>query len=390
MPANLPPEAKAKWLKVSEAKTPEEKLKALEEFLSVVPKHKGTEKLRRQIKRQMALLRREIEARRQKKGRRFSFFVEKEGDVQLVLLGFPNSGKSTLLKSLTRASVEASPEPFETKKPTPGMLKWEGVYFQLVDTPSIMESAAKGAGLGVQVLSMARNADGLILVIDLSAGPEYQLRTLLKELEDFQISVSRGKCEVTIERRRGGGIVVMGELEGCSVADVQKLLRSYGIYNAAVRIRGRASLDDIESAVIAPRIYKPAIVVATKADLAPHNVDNVKRVLAELNLGIKVIPVDARSPGKEVGETIASYFFNELELMRIYTRNPRTGEIAYRPLVVRRGLRVIDLAEKIHSSLYENFKYARVWSDRLKFSPQRVGADFVLEDGDVVEIIAKA
>jgi len=390
MPANLPPEAKAKWLKVSEAKTPEEKLRALKEFLAVVPKHKGTEKLRRQIKRQMAILRREIETARRKKGKQFSFFVEKEGDVQLVRLGLPNSGKSALLRALTKAKVPSGSEPFETKRPVPGVMRWRGVYFQVVDTPSIIEGAARGAGLGAQVLAMARNADGIVLVVDLTRDPTYQVETLLRELEEFQISVAWRGCEVQIERKRGGGIAVMGELVGCSVADVQKLLRSYGIYNALVRIKGRASLDDIEEAVVSPRLFKPALVAALKYDLAPENLARLEEALKSRGVTLDVIPVNALSVSKGVVNRIAEFFFKQLNLIRVYTRNPRTGEVADRPIVVRKGVRVIDVAEIIHSSLSKNFRYARVWSERLRFSPQRVGGDFVLEDGDVVEIIAKA
>jgi len=390
MPANLPPEAKAKWLKVSEAKTPEEKLRALKEFLAVVPKHKGTEKLRRQIKRQMAILRREIETARKKKGKRFSFFVEKEGDIQLVLLGLPNSGKSALLKALTKANVSSSSEPFETKRPVPGMLKWGGVYFQIVDTPSIIEGAARGAGLGAQVLAMARNADGIVLVVDLAGDPAYQITTLLRELEEFQISVTWRGCEVQIERRREGGMVVQGGLVGCSVADVQRLLRSYGVHNALVRIKGRASLDDIEEAIVSPRLFKPALVIASKFDLAPENLATLEETLKSSGAALEVVPVNALSIPGDVVDRIAEFFFKQLDLIRVYTRNPRTGEVAERPIVVKRGVRVIDVAEMIHSSLYKNFRYARVWSERLRFSPQRVGGDFVLEDGDVVEIVAKA
>jgi len=106
MPTNLPAEAKAKWIKVMEAKTPEEKIRALEEFLSAVPKHKGTERLREWATKRLAELREEIEEKRKKKvGSRISFFVEKEGDVQVVVAGPPNTGKSLLVNKLTGAKT---------------------------------------------------------------------------------------------------------------------------------------------------------------------------------------------------------------------------------------------------------------------------------------------
>ena len=154
-----------------------------------------------------------------------------------------------------------------------------------------------------------------------------------------------------------------------------------------MRIRGEATLDDVEEAIISPSTYKPALIVATKTDVYKEGIETLKAYLHEKSLPLPVIEYNA-AICEGLTDNIPSYFFRELELMRIYTRNPRTGEVASKPVVVRRGIRVLDLARLIHSDLYRNFRYARVWSDRLRFSPQRVGGDFVLEDGDIVEIVS--
>ena len=368
MPANLPPEAKAKWRKVMEARSPEEKLAALQEFLSAVPKHKGTERLRMQVTRQIALLRREIEERKKKRGGRGElFFVEKEGDIQVVFLGLAGSGKSEVFECLTGAPLAEEP-----KRPVPGTHVWEGVYFQLVNPPPLIE----GAEISSRILALARNADALALVVNAGVAPEYQLSTLLRLLEDSRITVKKPQCRISIERRASGGIVVVGDLSGATAQDLASLLRSYGIYHAVVRIEGKATLDDVEEALFSDTAYKPAFLVVWGDGPASLNPPE----------GLFVVRV--RKCEELDFTAIAQYLLDSLGLIRVYTRNPRTGQVEEHPVLVRRGAKVIDVAKMIHSELYEGFKYAKVWSKRFEFNPRRVGRDYVLEDGDVVEIVA--
>ncbi|MEM4542183.1 MAG: GTPase, partial [Desulfurococcaceae archaeon] len=155
MPTNLPAEAKAKWIKVMEARTTEEKIRALEEFLSSVPKHKGTERLREWATKRLAQLREELEEKKRKRtGGRSLYFVEKEGDAQIVVIGLPNSGKSTLVHRLTGAKTVIADYPFSTTYPVPGMLKYNDVYFQLVDTMPLYP----GSALSSKTIGLIRNA----------------------------------------------------------------------------------------------------------------------------------------------------------------------------------------------------------------------------------------
>jgi len=389
MPANLPAEAKAKWVKVMEARTPAEKIKALEDFLSSVPKHKGTEKLISQVRRQIAVLKRELELEKKKrKGRRPGFFIEKEGDAQIVILGLTKSGKSALLKRLTNAKAIVSQIPYQTKRPIPGMMTYRGVDFQLIEAPAVIEGAASGIGWGSQTLALARNADGLMIVIDAQGDLYYQYSVLVSELEKARIHVKKPRVLVKVERRSQGGVIVLGELKDCTVRDVEKLLKSYKIYHALVRIEGCATLSDIEDSLFENVVYKPALFVINKVDI----VENEKKIrefeefLERENL--VYLEVSAEKGINVDPETIGKRLFELLGLIRVYTKKPGNREIAEKPVVVKRGATVLDIAKLIHSQLYKNFRYARVWSSRLKFSPQRVGADFVLEDGDIVEIVA--
>lgn len=391
MPANLPPEAKRKWAEASAARNPKEKLQLMQEFLSLVPKHKGTARLCAQVKKQMASLRREMEeSKRRRAGKGCSrFFIEKEGAAQIVLLGLTKVGKSSLLAKATNAKVEVSPAPYTTREPIPGMLAYEDIQFQLVEAPSLMEGAADGRAWGLQTLTLARNADGLILMVDLSTDPIEQLSIILKELEKAHILVSRPKAKVEIERRHMGAglrVIVFGKLLDCTFTDVEELLRSYGISDAVVRIFGEACLNDIEDAVFESVIYKPALVLANKLDV-PGAEENLK--LLEKHVSGK-LPIIAISCIKGQGiDRVGKAIFESLDIIRVYTKEPNERDFSKKPFVLRKGATVYDLAKNIHSDLSENFAYARVWAERLVFSPQKVGANFQLEDGDVVEIHGK-
>ncbi len=387
MPANLPAEAKAKLAKYSEARTVEEKIKALEEFISSVPKHKGTENIMLWARRRLAELREELELRKRKKvGGGLQFFVEKAGVAQIAILGPPNVGKSSILAKLTNAKPEISPYPFTTKTPVPGMLVYKDVQLQLVDTPPLNLTDID-SNLNNRVIGLARNADALILVFSVDCWElEEVVKKTLDLLEDRGIVITQLKGIVRIRKSRGiEGVKVTGSgrLVGFTVDDLVKLLASYRIFNAVVEVEGDVTLDDVESAIITSKVYKPTIVLVNKVDLVKEPRVFVERVAQTLPGDVPVIPVSAeRGLGLTV---IGEMLFNKLDLIRVYTKSPNK-EPDPNPLVVRRGTVVIEVAEMIHARLARNFKYARIWGRSVKYPGQRVGADHVLEDGDIVEI----
>ena len=388
MPANLPPDARKKWAEVEATRNPKDRLQRMEEFLSVVPKHKGTLKMRGQVKKQMAVLRRELEEKKRKKAGRSGprLFVQREGAAQIALLGITGAGKSSLLAALTNAKVEISSNPYTTKILVPGILAFEDLQFQLVEAPAIMEGSADGRAWGPQTLGTARNADGLILIVDLSKDVIGQISLILSELEKARIVVSKPRGRVEIERKYMGAglrVILVGMLVDCTVRDVEQLLKSYRIIDAVVKISGEVKLDDVEDAIFEITIYKPAIIVANKVDLASS-----KRELTQLiaYMGSK-LPIIAVSCEKRVGlEKLGPALFQSLSIMRVYTKEPSRREHSNRPFIFRNGATVYDLAKDIHSDFKRRFGFAKVWSDRLVFSPQKVGPTFALADGDIVEI----
>jgi len=391
MPTNLTPEARKKWNEASLARRPHEKLQKLQEFLSLIPKHKGTSRLCAQVKRQIATLRREIEeSRKRKVGRGGSrFFIEKEGAAQLVILGPTKVGRSSLLASTTNAKVEVSDYPYTTQEPVPGMLQHEDLQFQLVEAPALVKGAADGEARGLQTLGLARNADGLILVVDLSQNPREQLSLVLGELQKARILTQKPQARVEIEREHVGvglRIVLFGRLIDCSMQDVEAVLKGYRIRDAMVKIHGKATLDDVEDAIFESTIYRPALVVANKTDRAEAT-KNLNELIAFTGNKYTVLAVSCKNPFGL--EKLGAELFRALDIMRIYTKEPAKKEPSPKPFILTKGSTAADLARLIHTDFYRSFSYARVWGKRLRFSPQKVGASFVLEDKDIVELHAK-
>jgi ribosome-interacting GTPase 1 len=252
-----------------------------------------------------------------------------------------------------------------------------------------MEGAADGKAWGLQTLALARNADGLILMVDLTQNPAEQLSTIFGELEKTRILVSKPKARVEIERKfMGAGlrVIVFGRFLGCTFKDVEELLKSYRVTDAVVKIYGEATLDDVEDAVFESTAYKPAIIVANKTD-AEGAEENLKILEAYVGGQLPIIAVSCKT-GTGIAK-IGEALFKSLDLIRVYTKEPGERSCSEKPFVLKKGSTVYDLAKSIHSDFREKFSYARVWAKRLVFSPQKVGATFALEDGDIVEIHTK-
>ncbi|MGA3291186.1 MAG: TGS domain-containing protein [Candidatus Bathyarchaeia archaeon] len=390
MPTNLPPEALDKWEEVEAAHTPREKLQKMQEFLSCVPQHKGTLKLRGTIKKKMAIIRADLEDKKRKGTGKSSggpkLFVEKEGSAQIALIGMTNVGKSCLMSATTNSKVLVTPTPYSTHEPVPGIMSYLDVQFQIVEAPAVMAGSADGRAGGHVTLGIARNADGVILMVDLSRDPVGQLKLVLGELEKSRVLVSKPSGRVDIDRRHAGAalrIILVGKLLDCSMQDVEVLLRSYKITDAIVRISGDVRLDDVEDAIFETTTYKPAVVVANKLDLrgAEANLRDLKQHVNG-KLPVVAISCELKTGLGELGKAL----FDSLGVIRIYTKEPGMRVHSDHPFALRRGVTVNDLAKNIHKEFVSNFMFAMVWAKRLPFSPKKVGLNFVLDDGDIVEI----
>jgi hypothetical protein len=192
MPANLPPQYFEAEKKYKLAKTIPEKIAILEEMLSIIPKHKGTEKVQGQIKSKIAKLKQEAK-KKPSISRTTLYFVEKHGAAQVVIAGPPNAGKSQLLACLTNAQPEIAPYPFTTAKPFAGMMEYEDIQIQLVDTPPITEDSEPW------LFGIIRNADMLLLTVDIGSDEVLEdVEKTIKKLEDVNIKLHEGSKKVIV------------------------------------------------------------------------------------------------------------------------------------------------------------------------------------------------
>ena len=328
MPANLPPEYFEAEKRFKQAGTPSEKIVALEDLLSTIPKHKGTDKLRADLRRRLSQLRKEA-ASKKKGGRGDRYVVQKEGAVQIALVGVPNSGKSSLLACLTNANPVIADYPLSTLVPLPGMMPFEDIQFQLVDLPPIGNEATDGWVSGI-----LRYADAMLLVIDLTEDPDIQAELLIDQLDRWNIHL-RTRTEI------------------------------------------RKSSDKVPVGV-----FKRTLVAANKIDLVRMEDDFFKLETKYRHL-YQCIAVSALK--KENLEELKRALFEVSEIIRVYSKPPGKEPDISTPFTVPKGSTIIDLTSFIHKDFLFSLKYARVWGSA-KFDGQRVEKNYVLKDRDIVEL----
>jgi hypothetical protein len=327
MPANLTPQYIEAERKFREAKTYQEKLAGLEEMMATIPKHKGTEKLQAMIKTKMAKLRAAAQIRPSVARHGPSFHVEKTGAGQVVVIGPPNSGKSQLIAALTGAQPEVGDYPYTTRSPAPYMMKFENIKIQLVDTPPVSAD-----DIETDLTELVKTADGVMLVLDLA---DQETPSVLENL------FSRLK-----ERR----------LE--------------------------LAPENPSQPPEAGRFIKKTLNVANKCDLpqAQENLAFLREYFSERYVFFTVSAMHGDGL-----EALRKKIFQLLDVIRAYSKVPGKKADYNDPFSLKKGTTVSDLARAVHKDFFEKLKYARIWrKDALQ--GQMVNRDFVLADGDVVEL----
>ena len=325
MPANLTPEYLKAEQRFKEARSSAEKIVALEEMLTAIPKHKGTEKMQAELKRRLKKLRGAGQKKSAVKHALPVYYVKHEGAGQVALVGPPNSGKSSLLAALTHATPEVADYPFTTRLPLPGMMPFENIQIQLVDLPPLHADFPES-----WVPQAIRNADAIALVLNLGeAAVLEQLTELLAQLEQAKISIGQ---------------------------------------------RGREPAWGF--------LAKPALLVGSHCDL-PGAEDNFQ-VLAELwRERFRLLSVSVRT-GTNL-ELLRRALFELLGIVRVYTKIRGSKPDRANPFVLPRGATVRDVAERVHKEIVTRLKFARIWGAG-KFDGQMVQRDYLVEDNDVIEL----
>jgi hypothetical protein len=326
MPANLPPEYFAAERLYREAKTPEEKAKYLEELISKIPKHKGTDKIRADYRSKLAKLKTAALHAKKISKHSSSYIIEKEGaEGRIIILGPTNIGKSLLVKTLSHAAPEVSDSPYTTWLPTPGILIFNDIHLQLIDTPPLDREF-----IVPDFLELIKTGDLICIMIDLLANPIEQFQNTIRVLNEHRIYSDHQK-EITNEQK--------------------------------------------------PLLY-PIIVIVNKDDDA--KLDEDFNVLEELLKDEwKLIPISIiRNRNIEL---LCSTFVKQLKLIRVYSKPPGKEVDLSRPFILKEGNTIDDFAIKVHKDFHEKFKTARVWGNHV-FDGQYVGKEHILFDKDIVEL----
>ncbi|HUT82976.1 MAG TPA: GTPase [Candidatus Bathyarchaeia archaeon] len=388
MSTNLSPEAKLAEQEYNEAITLDDKIVKLEKFISLVPKHKATEKLVARLRSRLVKYKSEVEDKRRRQkslSKGPSWVVPKDGDAQVSFVGIANTGKTQLLKVLSRANVKATQYPYSTDKPDPGVLDCDGAIIQLIDLPSIYPNYKNESKNGPVLFSQIRAADLIVFVLDLSESPIEQMKLLLDELYSGDIRVNKEKPPIELKKTGSGGSIIIGlDKIDATREELNEILHEQSMYNVSLKILKNMTLGDLVEALDESIIYLKGIIVANKGDLLGSK-EKYEKLHEKYGNRFEILPISALK-GEHL-EELKKLIFDQLNLVRIRSKEPN-GSIAPKPIVMKRGATVGEVAKVIHSRFYENFKQAKIYGPSAKFEGQSVGLNHILQDGDVLEIFA--
>ncbi|MCP4583062.1 MAG: TGS domain-containing protein [candidate division Zixibacteria bacterium] len=328
MPANLTPQYYALEKEFKKENDPYEKLRLAKELMAIIPKHKGTEKLQAELKAKISQLKKQIEGGGKKHGVRQAdtlSHIDREGAAQVILIGPPNSGKSSLVDSLTHAKPLIGDYPYTTIKPLAGMMVYDTVPFQVIDTPPISEEL-----LETFLLSLIRQADLVAVVVDVSTpGFDKRLKVLFDRLEEKRV-------------------ILTPEIP-----------------------------EEVEDARFA---YKKSFFAAHKFldENGDIGLEKIKTLYPDFN----IVPTSILED--ETLENFKAMIFNSLNIIRIYTKRVGHEPDFNDPIILPNGGTVEDAAYALHKDFAYKLQFAKIWGDG-KHEGQRVKNSFVLTDKDIIE-----
>ncbi len=326
MPANLTPLYYDKERELKDATTPEERLRILEELLVLIPKHKGSEKLQAQLKTKISKARAATQKKSASRGGP-SHNIRRSGAGQVVVIGAPNTGKSSLIKALTGTDLKIEDTPYTTHSAHPAMMPFENIQIQLVDTPPIT-----GDHMEVWFPDLVKNADVVLLLIDLGASyPVDNYQAVVEKLEEKRVRFARHDSEP-------------GQQPG--------------------------------------EYPKKTLVIATKYDL-PESSEMLELIKEMLESPLEFFPTSAAT-GHGI-EELRRLLFDTLCIVRVHSKAPGKKAEIDSPYTLKNGSTIMDMAKTVHKDFAEKLKFARIWGKHA-YDGQRVNRDHVLEDEDVIEL----
>lgn len=356
-----------------------EDIQAVEDEIRKTPYNKATSHHIGKLKAKLARLREDVQKRASAKSGGEGYSVRKSGDATVALVGFPSVGKSTLLNKLTGANSEVGAYEFTTLDVIPGVLEHKGATIQILDVPGLVRGAASGRGRGKEVISVVRNSNLVLFLLDVFQTEHYKV--LMQELYDAGIRINMSPPDVTIKRMDRGGVIISTTIELEMSEDLIKaILGEYKIHNAHVLLRENINMDQLIDAVMANRVYIPAVIVINKVDMANEEILEFCRA--------KFPDATLISANEERNlEAVKDLIYGALDFIRVYMK-PQGGPADMdEPMIVTNGVTVGDICDRLHRDFRDKFRYSQIWGPSAKHPGQRAGLDHVLEDGDVLTLI---
>jgi len=360
-----------------------EKIKELEELISKSKYNKKTQKAIGIYKAQLAKLKEKRAAKSSSGKKGEGYAVRKTGDGSVVLSGFPSVGKSTLLNALTNSNSKVAAYAFTTLTTIPGTLEYKHAKIQILDVPGIVHGAAAGTGRGREVLSVIRNADLILMIVDVFH-PQH-LKALKKEVYETGIRTNTKLPDVKIVKTSKGGIVIgttikLKKIDKKTIVDV---CREFKIINASIIIREDIDVDQLIDVIEGNKVYIPSITTLNKIDMIDNK--RLERIKHQTAPDL-CISADKKLHIDELKELI----FERLELIRIFLKEYNKKADLEEPMMMWKGCTLKDLCLKMHKDFATKFKFAKVWGKSAKFDGQKiVNLNHVLEDNDIIELRIK-
>jgi hypothetical protein len=326
MPTNLPPEYFDAEKRYRSASTSAEKLSCIEEMLTIIPKHKGTDKLRADLRKRVSKLKSAAQAKKSLAKHESAYHINKEGAGQVIIVGATNVGKSALVATLTNAAPEVADFPHTTWKPTPGMMPMENIQIQLIDTPPLSKEY-----VDPEMMDLIRRCDLVLLMVDLQTDPLQQLEDTVALLREHRIVPLRLKDRYKDQR-------------GISL--------------------------------------KPFLIMANKNDNAAtdENLDIFRELLND-NWPMVAASV---TTGRNL-DLLKATIVERLNIIRVYSKSHGKKPDRSSPFVLKKGSTIADFAGKVHQDFAQKLKTAKVWGTAV-FDGQMVQRDYVLQEGDIIEL----
>lgn len=353
-----------------------EQIKEFEDELAKTKYNKRTQHHVGLVKAKIARLKEKSSGGGGKKGEGYS--VKKTGDATVCLVGFPSVGKSTLLNKITNADSKTAAYAFTTLTVIPGIMEYESAKIQILDVPGIVSGAASGRGKGREVIAVMRSSDLIMIIADVFNLS--QAEVLKNELYEAGIRINESPPNMAMKKTAKGGISIAWTVpHDLDDKTVELILKEYRIVNADVVIRQDITPDQLIDFLEENRVYIPACVVINKVDMADeHYINEVKRSFPDSVL------ISAKN--QENLEALKKRIFSSLGMIKIFMKEVGKKADMDEPVIVKKGVTVKDICNKIHRDFVKRLRFCKVWGKSAKFPGQRFNENHVLQDEDVVQL----